>query len=231
MVTINDVLARGQRRDALVSFSTLSAGVLAIAVAVASGCSVGSGDDSGEDGPDDKVVGATAGDQTHIISDDWEVAPVRLGNNLKMLNFAQMQSELLRATSVAYGDWAENRAVFGAPDFKTSFQEDRTPTATKILTWRKIAFSVCGEMVKNETTTPVVFSSIAPTAAISADDPKVKAQITAIFTKFFLEPPAPADVDASAKALVDTVAAGGPPAEAWTGLCVAYLSSMRFLTY
>lgn len=193
-------------------------------------CTVGGG---GSDQPadDDPVVGASAGGQTNIISDGWEVASVHAGNNMKMLNFTQMQSEVLRATGITYSGWTDSRVVFGAPDFKTSFQEDRTPTATKILTWRKIAFSVCGDMIKKETTTPTLFSAIAPTAAIDAADSKVVAQVTAVFTKFFLEPPVSAEVEASTKALVDTVAAGSTPGEAWTNLCVAYLSSMRFLTY
>lgn len=211
--------------------STLRLGVvLGILASGFSGCSVGSDQDN-DDGPNENVIGASAGGETHIISDDWEVASVRLGNNLKMLSFSQMQAEMLRATTIEYANWAENRAVFGSPDFKTSFLEDRTPTATKILTWRKIAFDVCGAMVKKETSTPALFSSISPTATISAEDPKVAAQITAMFKKFFLERPTSADVEASTKALVDTVAAGGPPTEAWSSLCVAYLSSMRFLTY
>jgi hypothetical protein len=194
------------------------------------GCTVGGG---GGASPADNepIIGASAGGETNIISDGWELASVHAGNNLKMLNFAQMQSEVLRATSIVYEGWAENRVVFGAPDFKTTFQEDRTPTATKILTWRKIAFSVCGTMVKKETATPALFSSIAPTAAIAADDPKVTAQVTTIFTKFFLEPPTSSEIEASTKALVDTIAAGAAPAEAWGSLCAGYLSSMRFLAY
>lgn len=207
----------------------IALGVLAVGLGMmGGGCSM---DITGKEGNNDRVIGSTAGDQTHIISDDWEQAPVRLGNNLKMLSFAQMQSEVLRATTIAYDGWAENRAVFGGPDFKTSFQEDRTPTATKILTWRKIAFSVCAAMVKKETATPALFSAIAPTAAIDAADPKVADQVKAMFTKFFLEPPNSTEVEASTKALADTVAAGGSPAEAWGTLCVGYLASMRFLTY
>lgn len=207
----------------------IALGVLAVGLGMmCGGCSM---DITGKEGNNDRVIGSTAGDQTHIISDDWEQAPVRLGNNLKMLSFAQMQSEVLRATTIAYDGWAENRAVFGGPDFKTSFQEDRTPTATKILTWRKIAFSVCAAMVKKETATPALFSAIAPTAAIDAADPKVADQVKAMFTKFFLEPPNSTEVEASTKALADTVAAGGSPAEAWGTLCVGYLASMRFLTY
>lgn len=210
-------------------FKILAAACLSFAVGACTG-EIGGG--SGPQPPDDDpVIGASAGGETNVISDGWELASVHAGNNLKMLNFAQMQSEVLRATSIAYDGWDENRVVFGAADFKTSFQDDRIPTATKILTWRKIAFSVCKSMVKKETTTPVLFSSIPPTAAIAADDAKVTAQITAIFTQFFLEPPTSSEVEASTKALVDSVAAGSPPDEAWSSLCAAYLSSMRFLTY
>lgn len=196
-------------------------------------CVIGDGDGGGGAKPDDDapVIGASAGGETNIISDGWELASVRGGNNLKMMNFAQMQSEVLRATSVAYDNWAQYRLVFGAADFRESFQEDRTPTATKVLTWRKIAFSVCASMVTKETTRPVLFASISPTANISSSDPRVVAQVRAIFTKFFFEPPTLKEVDASTRALVNTVAAGGTPSQAWSNLCVAYLSSMRFLTY
>lgn len=197
---------------------------------LALGCTVGGGNDQSP-ADDDPVIGASAGGETNVISDNWEVASVRAGNNMKMLNFEQMQAEVLRATKVSYADWAANRDVFGAPDFQTSFQDDRTPTTTKILTWRKIAYAVCGEMIKKETATPTLFSSIAPTAAIDAADPKVIAQVKAIFTRFLFEAPTSSEVEASTKALVDTVAAGSSTSEAWTSLCVSYLSSMRFLTY
>lgn len=197
---------------------------------LAFGCTVGGGNDPSP-ADDDPIIGASAGGQTNIVSDSWEVASVHAGNNLKMLNFAQMQSEVLRATGVTYSAWGDNRVVFGSPDFKTSYLEDRLPTATKILTWRKIAYSVCGDMIANEKATPALFSSIAPTAAIDAADSKVVAQVKAIFTKFFLEPPTTGEVAVSTKALADSIAAGGAPTDAWKSLCVAYLSSMRFLTY
>lgn len=209
----------------LIALELLAAGYLAL---MGGGCTSTLG---GGEEPNEAVVGSSAGGQTNIISDNWDEAPVRLGNNLKMLSFAQMQSEVLRATTIAYDGWAQNRAVFGAPDFTTTFFEDRTPTATKILTWRKIAFAVCGSMVQKESATPALFTSISPTAAIDVANAKVGDQVKAMFTKFFLEAPTSEEVEASTKALADTVAAGGSPAEAWSNLCVAYLSSMRFLTY
>lgn len=210
-------------------------GMLAATFGLAAGaCTVGGGGGGGgEQPPDDEpVIGASAGGETNVISDGWIVEPVHGGNNLKLISFAQMQAEVLRATGVNYAKWDKNRAVFGAVDFKSSFVEDRIPTATKLLSWRKIAFSVCADMVKNETTAPKLFSSIAPTAAIAADDAKVVAQVKAIFAKFFFEPPNAQELEISLKALVDTLAApGGTPSDAWTNLCVGYLSSMRFLTY
>jgi len=202
-------------------------------LALVGACTVGGGSGGDTAPPDDEpVIGSSAGGETNIISDGWAVETVHGGNNLKLISFAQMQAEVLRATGVNYAKWEKNRAVFGAVDFKTSFVEDRIPTGTKLLTWRKIAFSVCGDMVNNETTTPKLFSSMAPTAAIAADDPKVAAQVKAIFTKFFFEPPTAKELEISIKALTDTLAVpGGTPSIAWTNLCVGYLSSMRFLTY
>jgi hypothetical protein len=177
------------------------------------------------------VIGASAGNQTHVISDGWETAAVPYGDNVKLLSYAQMQSEVERATGVVWPDWAANRVVFGGADYVTTFSDDRTPSGTKLLTWRKMAFDVCGTMIGAEAAKPSLFTAISPTVAISASDPKVAAQVKLVFARFFLENPAQADVDASTKALGDLIAAGGSPQDAWTGLCVGYLSSMRFLTY
>ena len=195
------------------------------------GASSAKGTSSGADGDDSPVIGASAGGQTHVISDGWSTAPVRYGDNVKMLSYVQMQAEVARATGVVWSGWANSRAVFGGADFVTTYADDRTPSGTKLVTWRKMAFDVCARMLTTEASTPSLFSAVSPTAAIRADDAKVAAQVRLVFTRFFLEDPTAADVDASIKALGDTVAAGGSAEDAWTGLCVGYLSSMRFLTY
>lgn len=185
-----------------------------------------------DDGKDSEpVVGASAGGITNIISDGWDDALVPKGNNLKMLKFSQMRSEVLRATGVTWAGWEANRAVFGAPDFENTFQHNRAPSASKLIVWRKMAFSVCETMITRETAMPALFTSIAPTAAIAPTDPKVAAQITAIFIKFFLDEPNTSALDLSQKALMDSISAGANPSEAWRNLCVGYLSSMRFLVY
>jgi hypothetical protein len=177
------------------------------------------------------VVGTSAGGQTNIISDGWGEAPVQFGNNVKMLNFRQLKAEVARATGVTSYDWGNKSAVFGAADYKATFQDDRTPGASKIVAFRKIAFEVCDKMMTAEATTPKVFSTLSPKAALTGDDPKVAAQVKLVFGHVFLEEPTQEEVDLSLKALTEQTAAGASAAEAWAGLCTGYLSSMRFLSY
>ena len=181
--------------------------------------------------PEGSIVGASAGGLTHVISEDWAEAPVPYGDNVKMLRFQQMQAEVERATGVTWSNWAANRAAFGGVDFRATFYEDRTPSATKLLIWRRMAFDVCAELVGTETNAPVLFTAIAPTETVAATDPKVTAQVKLVFARFFLEEPRPEEIAASTKALAATIESGGSPEEAWTALCVGYVSSMRFLTY
>ena len=189
--------------------------------------------DTGEDrsalcGP---LVGASSGSTTNVVSDSWYEAPVRFGNTIKMLNFEQLKSELAAVTGADSTELASAGAAFGAANYKTVFQDDRTPTSSKLIAYRKIAYKMCGEMVKREGNTRALFSEIAPSAAINAEDPKVAAQVKKIFARVFLEEPTQVEIDHSTKALGQFVAEGLSPADAWTGLCVGYLSSMRFLTY
>jgi len=193
-------------------------------------CTVGQGGDS-QAGSGEPVIGASGGGETNIISDGWAESPVRFGNNVKMLNFRQLKAEVARATGVTSYDWGTKSAIFGAADYKTSFHDDRTPAASKIVAFRKVAFDVCAQMVKAEGTTPKLFSALSPKAALTAEDPKVAAQVKLIFTRFFVEEPTQAEVDLSTKALTEQTAAGASPADAWAGLCAGYLSSMRFLSY
>lgn len=196
--------------------------------AACTGDIVGGGGGGG--GNDDPVVGTSAGGETNIISEGWEESPIRFGNNVKMLNFRQIKAEVARATGVTY-DWGDKAAILGAADYQSSFRDDRTPSATKIITLRKVAFDVCDKMMKAEALAPKVFSALSPKDPVSAQDSKVAAQVALIFSHFFLEEPTQAEVDLSTQALAGQVTAGATPTAAWTGLCTGYLSSMRFLTY
>lgn len=197
---------------------------------IVGGCTVG-GSGTGQGSDDEPILGASAGGETNVVSDGWPESPVRFGDNVKMLNFRQLKAEVARATGVASYNWGTQGVVFGEADYKTSFRDDRTPSATKIIAFRKVAFDVCAKMMQAEVTTPKVFSALSPTAALSAQDPKVAAQVTLVFSRFFLEEPTTAEVEASTQALVAQVSAGASPSAAWAGLCTGYLSSMRFLSY
>lgn len=177
------------------------------------------------------IVGASSGSTTNVVSDSWYEAPVRFGNTIKMLNFEQLKSELSAVTGADSTELASAGAAFGAANYKTVFQDDRTPTSSKLIAYRKIVYKMCTEMIKREGNTRALFSEVAPSAAISAQDPKVAAQVKKIFARVFLEEPTQVEIDHSTKALGQFVAEGSSPADAWTGLCVGYLSSMRFLTY
>lgn len=201
-----------------------------VGMGIAGSCTVGDGGEAPiENGP--SVIGTSAGGQTNIISDGWGDTPVRFGNNVKMLNFRQLKTEVARVTGVTSYDWGNKGAVFGAADYKTTFQDDRTPGASKIVAFRKIAFEVCDKMMAAEATTPKVFSALSPKAALSGNDPKVAEQVKLVFTHMFLEQPTQEEVDVSIKALTEQTAAGATAAEAWAGLCAGYMSSMRFLSY
>lgn len=204
-------------------------GCIGLMTAACAGDIVGGGGGGGG-GDDDPVIGTTAGGETNVISEGWEESPIRFGNNVKMLNFRQIKAEVARATGVTY-DWGDKATILGAADYQTSFRDDRTPSATKIITLRKVAFDVCGQMMKAEALTPNVFSAMSPKDPLNAQDPKVAEQVKLIFTHFFLEDPTQAEVDLSTQALAGQVAAGAAPSAAWAGLCTGYLSSMRFLSY
>lgn len=209
-------------------FQIMIAGCFSLA---AGACTVGGDGGGAKEADGDQLIGASAGGETNIISDAWAESTVRFGNNVKMLNFRQLKSEVARATGVASYDWGNNGDVFGAADFQTSFHDDLTPGATKIITLRKIAFDVCAKMIAAETTTPALFSAMSPKAAVSAQDPKLAEQVKLVFTRFFMEEPTPDEADVSTKAVVMQIAAGATPAAAWAGLCVGYITSMRFLSY
>lgn len=197
---------------------------------IAAGCTVG-GDGGSQGSDDDPILGASAGGETNIVSDGWPESPVRFGDNVKSLNFRQLKAEVARVTGIASYDWGNKGIIFGEADFRTSFRDDRTPSATKLIALRKVAFDVCARMMQAEATTPRVFTALSPTAALNAQDPRVAAQVTLVFSHFFLEEPTTVEVEASTQALVAQVAAGASPSGAWTGLCTGYMSSMRFLSY
>lgn len=166
------------------------------------------------------VVGATVEGVVHNISDTWEPVPFEGGNNVKFLSFAQMQREVERATRVQWGGWDALRVPFGAPDFQTRYSEDRIPTGSKVVAWRKMAYDVCGTMVAREADLP----------AIGTGSPEVRERARILWVRFFQEPPADPDLELLVQTL-EVLAANGSTTDAWTGACAGLLSSIKFLSY
>lgn len=192
----------------------------------------GSIDQSGDDEktPDpDELIGA--GDRD--ITDFWPSIDLPYSENTQLLSFDMLRNEVLRATGISWVEggtdqWNSNRSILGGADYVNTFTDDRTISQQKIVTIRKMAFSVCGDVVATDAGS--VFTDVSPDAAIAADDSSVQAQVRSMFTRFFLVEPSESQVAESSQLLLDLQAQGGS-GEAWRGLCGAYLASMRFLTY
>jgi hypothetical protein len=127
--------------------------------------------------------------------------------------------------------WDRNRGSFGGADFVTTFTDDITPSQQRIVLVRKMAFSVCGDLIAAEAgaATRTVFDVIDPGAPIDAA--KANDQIRSMFSRFFLTEPTDSDV-ADSEALIKALAPTGAESRiAWRGVCASYIASLRFLTY
>lgn len=199
----------------------------------------GDGDDPDDprnpDGPeapgDDELAGAGGRDLTEY----WPDIDLPYSQNTKMLSFEQMRNEVQRATGRSWREdgqdqWEAHRGVLGGADYIDIWAVDREPSQQKLVTWRKMAFRVCGAAVNADAGAPdrTLFVAVDPGAAI---DPATAApQVEQLFARFFLEAPSQTEVDQAIAALseMETLANAR---QAWRGLCAAYLSSQRFLTY
>ena len=194
----------------------------------------GAGNDAGvEPGESEELVGA--GDRELLA--DWPSIDIPFSQNAKMLNFEQLRNEVKRATTLSWievdiDQWDSYRSILGGADFVENWRFDTTPNQQKILTIRRMAFTVCGNLVSAEAgqATRVVFSDVDPAQAIDIGAPVTTTQVSALYKRFFYE-------DASAEGIADSLSLLGDlqtsedQQEAWRGLCTAYLGSMRFLSY
>ena len=172
------------------------------------------------------------------ISEYWQSLDVPLSQNTRMLSYPMLRSEVTRATGKSWvvnsvDQWERNRGPLGGADHVTTFTDDLTPSQQRIVLIRKMAFSVCGDLVAAEagTATRTVFTAIDPGAAFDAASATTKAQITSVFHRFFLSEPEEEDFVDGVALLTKLSPAGDQGRIAWRGLCAAYLGSMRFLTY
>jgi hypothetical protein len=167
------------------------------------------------------------------IAEYWPNIDIPLSQNTRMLSFDMLRSEVTRATGkswmvAAVDQWEKNRGSFGGADFVTTFTDDITPSQQRIVLVRKMAFSVCGDVVTAEAgqASRAVFDVVDPGAAIDAA--KAKTQIVSLFKRFFLTEATDTDIAETQTLLT---ALGSDPKVAWRGVCASYIASMRFLTY
>ncbi len=200
----------------------------------------GDNDDAGPAGPDagptinPELVGA--GDRD--LLEDWPTIDLPFSQNTKMLNFEQLRNEVNRATAdtawmdVGVDQWNSHQSILGGADFDVSWQFDITPNQQKILTIRRMAFTVCGDLVNDEAGqgTRTVFADVDPGAAIDLAAPITETQVKSLYKRFFFEA-ASAETVTESLALLSDMQTTENQREAWRGLCTAYLGSMRFLSF
>ena len=211
---------------------------LAILILASVGCwgSVdgGSRGDDGDAGPEENEL-LGAGDRD--ITEFWPDIDLPYSQNTKLLSYDMLINEVRRATGRSWvidgvDQWELNKSALGGADYVNTFEDDRTISQSKIVALRKMAFSVCGDLVaaENGATTAAVFTIVKPNVSIAADDTAVSSQVESLYQRFFLVAPSPAEVAEHVQLLVDLQAQTNST-EAWRGLCGAYLASMRFLSY
>jgi hypothetical protein len=169
------------------------------------------------------------------IAEFWTDLEVPLSQNTRMLSFEMLRAEVKRATGRSWvvsgvDQWDRNRGPLGGADYVTTFADDLTPSQRRIVLVRKMAFSVCGDLITTEggSATRTVFTEVDPAAAVDATAAVTKTQVESLYRRFFLAEPNAADT-ADTLALISTLGTDGKVA--WRGVCASYLGSMRFLTY
>jgi len=185
-------------------------------------------------GPEEnELIGA--GDRD--ITEFWPEIDLPYSQNTKLLSYDMLRNEVLRATGRSWvvegvDQWELNKSSLGGADYVNTFADDRTVSQQKIVTIRKMALAVCGDLVsaENATASPTLFTTVKPSAAISADDTAVATQVASLYQRFFLVEPSAAEIAEHVQLLIDLQTQTNST-QAWRGLCGAYLSSMRFLSY
>ncbi len=210
--------------------------LLTAGLTVAVGCTgeIGSGGGSGGTVDPSEMAGAGGRD----ISEYWPEIDVPLSQNTRMLNFEMLRSEVARATGRSWlinsvDQWERNRGPLGGADYMTSFSDDLIPSQQRIVLIRKMAFQVCGDLVAAEAgaSPRSVFTELDPGAAFDAGGATAKAQIQAMYRRFYLEEATPVDLTEGEVLLRALSPSGNESRAAWRGLCASYLASMRFLSY
>jgi hypothetical protein len=168
------------------------------------------------------------------IASTWLDADVAFDNNAQLLTLDALKQEVMRATGQTWTmngveQWANVASAYGDADYATRFTDERVPTAQKLTIVRSMATAVCSAAASSSSAYAKLGGASVDVNATIADSPALQSAVAAIYENFFLVKPAQADVTISTKLLLDEQAKGGPKT-AWTYLCVAYLTSINFLS-
>lgn len=189
---------------------------------------------SGGSGGGDYLTGADGND----LSRFWLSIDVPGSENGKMLNFAQLRSEVMRTTGQSWtvageDQWEKHRIVLGAGNEELGGGFDSQPSQQKITTIRRMAFQVCETVVAAEAGqgTREVFDQVDPASDIDPAGTMAADQIRSLHDRFVLEENiSQGDLNAATSLLADLKAMGSME-QGWQGVCAGYLASMAFLTY
>ena len=176
------------------------------------------------------------------IRDSWFSTDVAYGNNLQMLSYRQLNNEVDRALDntpwlddADVDQWPGAIGRFRGANFTTRFVDDRLPSQQWLVSARKMAFSVCQRRVSAEAGVAqedrVVFDVVDPAETIDLDASETEGQIQSLYKRFFQTGEiSDDDLSTSLELLGELQTEAGAP-DAWMGLCVANLTSIRFLTF
>lgn len=188
--------------------------------------------------------GDSEGDSKHMkgaggrsVAEYWPSIDIPMSQNTRMLSFEMLRSEVQRATGLDWAlggvsQWEPNRAALGGADYVSTFADDLTPSQQRIVLLRKMAFTVCGDLVAQEggSETREVFDVLDPADPASVTSADADSQIASLHYRFFLEEAEEIDI-AESKELLSVLSAEGGSEAAWRGVCASFLGSMRFLSY
>ncbi len=189
---------------------------------------LGCGGSFSSDYDGEELIGAGGRDLTEY----WVSVPIPHSQNTKNLNFQMMGNKVKSATGLNCGPSEQSRQTFGAPDYIENWSEDRVINQQKINGWRAIVMECCEELVTQDAgkANRSYFTVIDPAANINIAAIPVTQQIDAMHQRMFLEEVSTSDLQESLT-LLSELQTEESPEIAWQGLCVAYMSSMRFLSY
>lgn len=176
------------------------------------------------------------------IRESWFASEVPFDRNVQLLSFTQLRNEVDRALDNTpwLGEsnedlWPGALGSFRGANYTTRFQNQRQPSQQWLVNARRMAFSVCGARTLQESglaqADRVVYDAVDPADPIVTAEDDVAEQVRSLHARFYRTRNVTDDDLQTSLTLLEELQDEAGPADAWSGLCVAYLTSMRFLSF